>query len=170
MGLRCPNVQCAGSASNGTASIIRHGFCKTKWGKRRRYRCRSCRKTFCSNSETLYHRLQHCRGTFDEVAALSVEGLNKSAISRIKGIAWNTVAHWLEKASESCRRFNDRRTVGFCIAELQADEIRSIIHDKERPIWIFAAIEVWSRQPGSARYTTARQAERYVRRKEAVIN
>jgi hypothetical protein len=75
--------------------------------------------------------------TFDEVAALSVEGLNKSAISRMKGIAWNTVAHWLEKASESCRRFNDRRTVGFCIAEPQADEIRSIIHDKETPIWIF---------------------------------
>jgi IS1 family transposase len=31
------------------------------------------------------------------------------------------------------------------ISELQADEIRTIIHGKEQSIWIFAAIEVWSR-------------------------
>jgi hypothetical protein len=36
---------------------------------------------------------------FDEVAALSVEGLNKSAIARVKRIAWNTVHRWLEKSS-----------------------------------------------------------------------
>jgi hypothetical protein len=76
--------------------------------------------------------------TFDEVAALSVEGLNKSAISRARGIAWNTVARWLEKAAKLCRRFNDQKTAGFCIAELQAGKIR-----KEQPIWIFATIEVW---------------------------
>ena len=35
--------------------------------------------------------------------------------------------------------------MGIAISELQADEIRTIIHDKEQPIWIFAAIEVWSR-------------------------
>jgi hypothetical protein len=34
---------------------------------------------------------------------------------------------------------------GIVISELQADEIRTIIHDKEQPSWIFAAIEVWSR-------------------------
>jgi len=31
------------------------------------------------------------------------------------------------------------------ITELQADEIRTIIRDKEQRIWIFATIEVWSR-------------------------
>jgi hypothetical protein len=83
--------------------------------------------------------------TFDEVAALSVEGLNKSAIARVKRIAWNTVDRWLEKAAASYRGFNDRKITGITVAELQADEIRTIIHDKEQPIWIFAAIEVWSR-------------------------
>jgi hypothetical protein len=34
MGLRCPNVQCEGSGSDGTGSIIRYVFYKTKWGKR----------------------------------------------------------------------------------------------------------------------------------------
>jgi transposase-like protein len=91
MSLSCPNTECALSKDAGAESIIRHGFYKTRSGKRRRYRCRSCGKTFCSNTGTPYHRLQHRRATFDEVATLSVEGLNKSAIARVKQIAWNTV-------------------------------------------------------------------------------
>jgi transposase-like protein len=111
MGLRCPNAQCGGSGMNRGRSIIRYGFYKTKWGKRRRYRCQTCGKTFCSNAGSPYHRLQHRRATFDQVAALSVEGLNKSAIARVKPIAWNMVDRWLERAASSCRRFNDRKTV-----------------------------------------------------------
>ena len=85
------------------------------------------------------------RATFDEVATLSVDGLNKSTIARVKRIAWNTVHCWLEKAAAFCRQFNDRKIAGIAITELQAGEIRTIIHDQEQPIWIFAAIEVWSR-------------------------
>jgi hypothetical protein len=72
------------------------------------------------------------------------EGLNQSALARVKGIGWNTVAHWLEKAAASCRRFNDCKIAGFTVAELQADEIRTV-GGKDQPIWIFASIEVWSR-------------------------
>jgi IS1 family transposase len=111
----------------------------------RRYRCQACGKTFCTNTGTPYHRLQHRRATFDEVAALSVEGLNKSAISRAKQIAWNTVDGWLERAADSCHRFNARRITGLAVEELQADEIRTIVGGKQQPTWIFAVIDVWSR-------------------------
>jgi transposase-like protein len=140
--LRCPNKACPPTSAG---SIIRYGFYNTSSGKRRRCRCLSCGKTFCANTGTPYHRLQHRRSTFDEVAALSVEGLNKSAIARVKQIAWNTVARWLEKAAHSCRRFNDRRIATLAVAELQADEIRTIVGSKEHPIWIFTTIDVWSR-------------------------
>jgi transposase-like protein len=119
MSLSCPITECALSKDAGAESIIRHGFYKTRSGKRRRYRCRSCGKTFCSNTGTPYHRLQHRRTTFDEVATLSVEGMNKSAIARVKQVAWNTVHRWLQKAAGSCRRFNDRRINGIAITELQ---------------------------------------------------
>ena len=143
--LSCPNRECPLAGKAGFGNIINHGFYKTKWGRRRRYRCGTCGKTFCSNSGTPYHRLQHRRTTFDEVATLSVEGLNKSAIARVKRIAWNTVDRWLQRAADSCRRFNDQKIDGIAVSELQADEIRTFIDDKEKPIWIFAAIEVWSR-------------------------
>ena len=68
-----------------------------------------------------------------------------SSIARVEGIAWNTVARWLERAAQVCRRFNHRRIAGFAVEELQADEIRSFVGAKARPMWIFAAIEVWSR-------------------------
>ena len=90
--LSCPNRQCPLARKASSGNIIGHGFYITNRGRRRRYRCSTCGKTFCSNTGTPYHRLQHRRTTFDEVAALSVEGLNKSAIARVKrspGIPFN---------------------------------------------------------------------------------
>ena len=143
--LSCPNRHFPPSRKGDAGAIIRHGFYTTRWGKRRRYQCQMCGQTFCSTTGTPYHRLQHRRTTFDEVAALSVEGLNKSAIARVQRIAWNTVDRWLERAASSCRRFNDRRTTGLAVVELQADEIRTIVGSKQDPIWVFSSIEVWSR-------------------------
>ena len=64
---------------------------------------------------------------------------------RVEGIAWNTVARWLEKAAQVCRRFNHRRIAGFAAEELQADEIHTFAGNKKTPSWVFVTIEVWSR-------------------------
>jgi transposase-like protein len=81
--LSCPNTHYPPSKNDGTEAIIRHGFYRSRWGKRRRYQCQTCGRTFCSTNGTPYYRLQHRRTTLDEVATLSVEGLNKSAIARV---------------------------------------------------------------------------------------
>src|SRR5512137_1260971 len=99
--LRCPNLTCPLRTKPSWGLIICFGFYRTRWGKRRRFRCQGCGRTFCRNRGTIYHRLQHRRVTFDRVAALSVEGVNKSAIARVQQIAWNTVDRWLEKAAAS---------------------------------------------------------------------
>ena len=111
--------------------------------------------TFSSTKGTPYYRLQHRRANFDTVVALRVEGVSISAIARVEGIAWNTVARWLERAALSCRRFNSRRITGFAVEELQADEIRSFAGGKDRITWVFAAIEVWS-QNSSVRGSVSR--------------
>ncbi len=142
---RCLNPACPFHRKVGSGNMARHGFYRTRSGKRRRYRCVGCGKTFSSTKGTPDYRLQHRRATFDAVVALRVEGVSISAIARVEGLAWNTVARWLERAAEVCRRFNDKRISGFAVEELQADEIRSFAGSKDRPTWIFAAIEVWSR-------------------------
>ena len=143
--LSCLNPECPLRGKVGSRRIIRYGFYRTKSGKRRRYRCVECGMTCSSTKGTPYYRLQHRRATFDTVVALRVEGVSISATARVEGIAWNTAARWLEKAADTCRRFNSRRITGFAVEELQADEIRSFAGGKDRITWIFAAIEVGSR-------------------------
>src|SRR5450759_2509852 len=128
--LRCPVEKCRTRTNSSLPIIIRFGFYQTRWGKRRRFRGKSCRRTFCRNSGTVYHRLQHRRAMFDQVAALSVEVVNKSAIARVQQIAWNTVDRWLEKAAASCRRFNHQTISKITIRELQADEICTSVGGK----------------------------------------
>jgi hypothetical protein len=118
---------------------------KTKYGRLRRYRCQACGKTFSSNTGTPYHRLQTSRKAFDEVVHMSVEGVGKSSIARIKKISWNTVARWLERAAAAAERFSDLWLKGFNLTELQADEIQTFTQSKDRTTWIFASMEVWSR-------------------------
>jgi transposase-like protein/IS1 family transposase len=136
----CPSATCSKSSL-----VIRYGFYTTKSGKRRRYRCSTCGRTFGSTTNTAYYRLQHRRTTFDEVAALSVEGVSKSAIARVKRIGWNTVNRWLERAAAYCKQFNDSTITELEIPELQADEIRMFAGGKGNVVWIFASLDVSSR-------------------------
>jgi hypothetical protein len=70
--LSCPNGQCSLSGKSAVGHIIRYGFYTTKAGKRRRYQCQICGKTFCSTCGTPYYRLQHRRATFDDGSTATV--------------------------------------------------------------------------------------------------
>jgi transposase len=130
----------------GKGNITRHGFFKLKHGsRRRRYRCTACGKTFASTQGTPYRRLHCTRRDFDEVAVMSVEGVSRSAIARIKRVPWNTVARWLERAAVAAGRFNDRMSRGYELREIQADEIKTFLINKENTTWVMTTIEVWSR-------------------------
>ncbi len=76
---------------------------------------------------------------------MTVEGVSKSAIARIKKISWNTVSAWQEKAAKAASQFQDRMICGVPVQELQADEIRTFIDNKTTDRYIFTCIEVWSR-------------------------
>ena len=59
----CPNPQCDLHGQPGKGNIIRHSFMHLRRGRRRRYLCKICGKTFCSSTSTPYYRLQHRRST-----------------------------------------------------------------------------------------------------------
>lgn len=141
----CSNRDCPSYGQFRRGNIRRHGFFTTRRGRRRRYRCTTCGRTCCSSTGTPYYRLRCTRSTLDEVAAMTVEGLSKSSIARLKRIAWNTVACWQERAAAAARFFNDAMTRGYELKEIQADEIMTFTQGKSRPIWVFTTLEVWSR-------------------------
>lgn len=141
----CLNPECPLHGQFGKGNITRHSFYITSQGRRRRYRCTLCEKTFSSTAGTPYYRLHKSRSTFDEVTKMTVEGVGISATGRIKNLAPDTVLRWREKAGEHARRFNDEHLKGFELIELQADEMRTFVDSKLKPLWIFTLLEVWSR-------------------------
>ena len=141
----CPNPDCSLRGQAGKGNVIRHSFYITSQGRRRRYRCKKCGRTFSSTHGTPYYRLHKPRSLFDEVVRMCVHGVGISAVARIKRMAWGTVARWLESAAICAARFNDRMLKGFVIRELQADEIRTFVGAKKRVRWVLTTLEVWSR-------------------------
>ncbi|MDA2937685.1 hypothetical protein MYX75_05405 [Acidobacteria bacterium AH-259-A15] len=141
----CPNPDCSLRGQSGKGNIIRHSFYITTQGRRRRYRCKQCGRTFSSTHGTPYYRLHKARSLFDEVVHMCVHGLAISTMARIKRMAWGTVARWLESAATYAARFNDRMLKGFVIRELQANEISTLVGAKKRVIWVLTGLEVWSR-------------------------
>jgi len=76
---------------------------------------------------------------------MTVEGVGISSISRIKRLSWNTIASWQYLACQVADKFSDHKLRGTELIELQADEICTFTGTKKKPMWIFVAIEVWSR-------------------------
>ncbi|MFT5732978.1 MAG: transposase-like protein [Planctomycetota bacterium] len=101
--------------------------------------------TFGATTGTPYKRLQHSKSRFNRVAALSVEGVNQSAIARLEGLSWNTVARWLELAAALARRFNAKHLRGHELVELQLDEMNTFLQSGKQQAWVFASIDVWFR-------------------------
>ena len=87
----CPNPNCELHGVVGERNITKHGFLTVRFGRRRRYRCKACGKTFGRNTNTTDERLQSPRTLFDRVPELRVEGMSIAAISRVCGRSWSTV-------------------------------------------------------------------------------
>ena len=135
----CPSATC------GNSKVVRHGFSRTKSGKAGRYRGKSCGWTFGSTTGTPCFGLQRRRSAFDEVAELSVEGVSKSAIARVEGLAWIIVHRRLWKAAGCCRQFDDRAITEIETSENQADGVRTSEGSRNPALWIFTVIDVTSR-------------------------
>lgn len=76
----CMNQHCTLHAQFRMVNIIRHSFYKTRQGRRHRYLCKACKKTFCSTAGTPYYRLHKLRSTFDEVAKMIVKSYKSSKL------------------------------------------------------------------------------------------
>ncbi len=60
-GVSCPNESCRLQGTHLQSDVVPHGYSKVKWGRRRRYRCKVCGKTF-GVMGTPNKRLQQWRG------------------------------------------------------------------------------------------------------------
>ena len=145
---RCPQPDCPsnhGQFPQAPARIVRHSLLRTRRGKQRRFLCRDCKRSFTARTGTVYHRLRSSSARFDRAVHMSVEGTSKAAVARTERVAPSTVARWLERAARASKRVFDTVARNLEAEELQADEVRGYVWDKDRRQFVFAMIEVGAR-------------------------
>jgi len=128
----CPNEACIQSIGS-PAKVVLHGFFRVRCGRRRRFRCRGCGRTFSARTNTPCFGLGCSWPAFERVAHMSVEGISCAAIARVEGIAWHTADRCVGQSSRACstvqrtphlwdtsRRASSRRAANVCALQSKA--------------------------------------------------
>jgi len=133
----CPNLACPYKGTVGAGNIRIHSHVE------RRYRCRTCRRTFAATANTPLYRLHHAEATLTLVLTLLVHGCPIAAVVAAFGLDERTVRVWLHKAGAHAALLHDRMTVGVEARQVQADEIR--VRVRGGAVWAAIALDVGSR-------------------------
>jgi len=133
----CPHLTCPDKGAVGAGNVRGHSH------RERRYRCRTCRRTFAATANTPLYRLHHPAATLTLVLTLLVHGCPIPAIVVAFGLDERTVRAWLHKAGAHAALLHDQMTVGVEARQVQADEIR--VRVRGGAVWAAIALDVGSR-------------------------
>jgi IS1 family transposase len=99
-----------------------------------RFRCNSCKATFTQPRQRPLgrHHIQTEKAV--QVISLLTEGMSIRAVSRITGVHKTTILSLLVTVGDKCRRFFDTRVRNIKTRFVQADELWSYVHTKERQL------------------------------------
>lgn len=108
------------------------GHCKTyKHGKmpngHQRYFCPGCKQTFCESFDTLYYYRHIGPDQIQQVLQAHSEGSSLRGISRISGLAYNTVVSIVRSASTKAQLVHNDQVAQVHTEEVSADEMWSFV-------------------------------------------
>ena len=91
-----------------------------------RYFCPQCKQTFCESFDTLYYGRRVSPGQVQQVLQAHSEGSSLRGISRITGLAYNTVVSIVRAASTKAQLVHNDQVETVTTEEVSADEMWSI--------------------------------------------
>jgi IS1 family transposase len=109
----------------------------------RRYRCRTCQRTFAATTNTPLYRLHQPAATLTLVLTLLLHGCPIPAIVAAFGLDERTVRAWLHKAGAHAATLHERMVTDVAARQVQADEIR--VRVRGGAVWAAVALDVGSR-------------------------
>ncbi len=133
----CPNLACPDKGTVGAGNNRIHSHVE------RRYRCRTCRRTFAATANTPLYRLHQAEATLTLVRTLLVHGCPIAAVVAAFGLDERTVRAWLHKAGAHAALLHDQMVGGVEARQVQADEIR--VRVRGGVVWAALALDVGSR-------------------------
>lgn len=117
--LFCPNWDCPARGKTGAGNLVSHGK------KRKRYKCKTCGKTFSVHRGTMLEGLRKEEELIVQVVTLLAYGCPRQAIVHAFELDERTVARWQERAGQQCQRVHKDQVMQakLDLEHVQADEI-----------------------------------------------
>ncbi len=109
----------------------KHG--KTSKGSQR-YFCPSCRQTFTDTYDTLYYRRQISEEEVRIVLQSHAEGSSLRGISRISGLAYDTVVSIIQAAVEKAQMVHNPSVQNVDTDAIAADELWSFVEKNKSTV------------------------------------
>jgi transposase-like protein/IS1 family transposase len=113
--------------------------------KIQRYRCPSCNSTFSEPRPRPLGRHYTDPATATRIVTLLLEGMSVRAVSRVTGVHKGTILSLLLTIGDKCRTLFDKRVRGIRPQFVQADELWTFTHTKERHLRPGSSVE-WGDQ------------------------
>jgi len=133
----CPTLACADKGRVGGDNMRIHAHVE------RRYRCRTCGRTFAATTNTPLYRLHHSTAMMTLVLTLLLHGCPVPAVVAAFALDERTVRTWLHKAGAHATTLHDRMVTDVTAHQVQADEIR--VRVRGGTVWAAVALDVGSR-------------------------
>ena len=92
-----------------------------------RYFCPECKRTFCENFDTLYYGRHVSPEQIRQVLQAHSEGSSLRGISRINGLAYNTVVSIIRAASHKAQLLHNQQVHQVQTQEVSGDEMWSFV-------------------------------------------
>jgi transposase-like protein len=92
-----------------------------------RYFCPECKRTFCENFDTLYYGRHVSPEKIHQVLQAHSEGSSLRGISRINGLAYNTVVSIIRTASHKAQLVHNQQVHQVQTQEVSGDEMWSFV-------------------------------------------
>lgn len=127
----CPNGSCPDygklQSKQTKPNIIKHGLSRQGL---QRYKCKTCQRTFCESSGTLFHGKRTPEKEILECLALLAEGSRISSLSRVKGFKEDTILAWLRQAGEHAAAIEEVLMAEYQLSRGQLDGLWSYVGNK----------------------------------------
>jgi transposase-like protein len=94
---------------------------------RQRYRCPVCHQTFSETFDSLYYRRRLAAAQIAQILQCHSEGSSLRGISRITGIAYNTVVSIIRAASKKAQMVHNEEVKAVKTEAICADEMWSFV-------------------------------------------
>jgi len=126
-GVSCPFENCTAYGNAEFGNVVGYGTYETNDGTVKKYKCKSCGRTFGDRTGTAYYKCRTQKKEFDDTISAINNGMGVRATARQCGCTTKTVMSRVRRAGISVKHFTDSRETDMCPSVVQFDEMHAIL-------------------------------------------